>query len=106
MNNSKEKLSFRWAYMVIGVVAMLFAGILYAWSILKSPLSAEFGWGTSDLALNFTIAMTFFCIGGLVGARISAKAGQSRFSLSLYTTHRTTTIQRRAIWTTMRVQQI
>ena len=60
MNISKEKLSLRWAYMVLGVVAMLFAGILYAWSILKSPLSAELGWGTSDLALNFTIAMTFY----------------------------------------------
>lgn len=75
MNNSKEKLSLRWAYMVLGVVAMLFVGILYAWSILKSPLSAEFGWGTSDLALNFTIAMTFFCIGGLLGAKISGRAG-------------------------------
>ena len=61
--------------MVVGVVAMLFAGVLYAWSILKSPLSAEFGWGDSDLALNFTLAMTFFCIGGLLGAQISKRAG-------------------------------
>jgi len=75
MNNSKEKLSLRWAYMALGVVAMLFVGVLYAWSILKSPLSAEFGWGTSELALNFTIAMTFFCIGGLLGAKISGRAG-------------------------------
>lgn len=65
----------RWIYMVIGVVAMLFAGILYAWSILKSPLSAEFGWGASELALNFTLAMTFFCIGGLLGAQLSKRAG-------------------------------
>ncbi len=61
--------------MAIGVIAMLFAGVLYAWSILKAPLSTEFGWGASELALNFTLAMTFFCIGGLVGARLSAKAG-------------------------------
>ncbi len=61
--------------MAIGVIAMLFAGILYAWSILKSPLSAEFGWGQSELALNFTVAMTFFCTGGLLGANISKKAG-------------------------------
>lgn len=62
-------------YMAIGVIAMLFAGVLYAWSILKSPLSAEFGWGASELALNFTIAMTFFCIGGLLGAQISKRLG-------------------------------
>ncbi len=65
----------RWFYMVIGVVAMLFAGVLYAWSILKSPFGTEFGWGASDLALCFTLAMTFFCVGGLLGARISKKVG-------------------------------
>ena len=72
---TKNNLSIRWLYMVTGVVAMLFAGILYAWSILKSPLSSEFGWSASNLALNFTLAMSFFCIGGLLGAKISKKAG-------------------------------
>ena len=62
--------------MIIGVTAMLFAGVLYAWSILKSPLALEFGWGKSELALCFTLAMTFFCIGGLVGARISKRLGR------------------------------
>jgi hypothetical protein len=69
------KNNIRWFYMIIGVVAMLFAGVLYAWSILKAPLLTEFGWGPSELALNFTLAMTFFCIGGLLGAQISKKAG-------------------------------
>lgn len=73
MNN--KNISIRWVYMAIGVVAMLFAGVLYAWSILKSPLNAEFGWSPSELALNFTIAMAFFCIGGLLGAKLSAWKG-------------------------------
>lgn len=60
---------------MVGVVSMLFAGVLYAWSILKSPLSVEFDWGTSELAQNFTLAMTFFCIGGLLGAQISKRLG-------------------------------
>ena len=75
MNKTKQNISARWFYMAIGVIAMLFAGVLYAWSILKAPLSQEFGWGASDLALCFTLAMTFFCVGGLFGARLSAKAG-------------------------------
>lgn len=75
MNKTTQNISVRWFYMVIGTVSMLFAGVLYAWSILKSPLSAEFGWGTSELALNFTLAMTFFCIGGLLGARLSKRVG-------------------------------
>ena len=60
MNKNNQKFSERWVYMIIGVISMLFAGVLYEWSILKSPLTAEFGWGASELALNFTIAMTFF----------------------------------------------
>ncbi len=73
--NSNQKLSVRWTYMAVGVIAMLFAGVLYAWSILKSPLAAQFDWGTSELALNFTLAMTFFCVGGLAGAQVSKRLG-------------------------------
>ena len=75
MNKLKQTTSVRWFYLTVGVAAMLFAGVLYAWSILKAPLAAEFGWGASELALNFTLAMSFFCIGGLLGARLSRRAG-------------------------------
>ena len=75
MNNQKQHTAIRWGYLVVGVVAMLFAGVLYAWSILKSPLATEFSWKASQLALTFTLAMSFFCIGGLLGARISKGAG-------------------------------
>lgn len=80
MSKNNFNLSVRWFYLAIGVVAMLFAGVLYAWSILKSPLTTEFGWGASELALNFTLAMSFFCIGGLLGAQLSKRAG-SRIAL-------------------------
>ncbi len=82
MNKETNNISERWTYMVIGVISMLFSGVLYAWSILKSPLTEEFGWGQADLALNFTLAMTFFCIGGLLGARISGLKGH-KFALIL-----------------------
>lgn len=75
MNETKNKISVRWAYLAIGVAAMLFAGVLYAWSILKAPLAGEFGWRASELALNFTLAMSFFCIGGLLGAQMSKRIG-------------------------------
>lgn len=71
----KNNISVRWGYLAMGVIAMLFAGVLYAWSILKAPLASAFGWGASELALNFTLAMSFFCIGGLLGAQISKRAG-------------------------------
>ena len=75
MHHTKQTTSVRWFYLITGVIAMLFAGILYAWSILKAPFSAEFGWSAPDLALNFTLAMSCFCIGGLLGAQISKRAG-------------------------------
>ena len=80
MSKTKSNISVRWGYLAIGVVAMLFAGVLYAWSILKAPLTDEFGWSASALALNFTLAMSFFCIGGLLGAQLSKRVG-SRIAL-------------------------
>ncbi len=71
----KNTLSVRWFYLVVGTFAMLFAGIIYAWSILKVPFAAEFGWDTEGLALNFTLTMSFFCLGGLVGAQLNRRLG-------------------------------
>ena len=72
---TKNTASVRWLYLAVGTLTMLFAGILYAWSILKTPLAAEFGWDTSALALNFTLTMCFFCLGGFFGSQISRKIG-------------------------------
>ncbi len=66
----------RWFYLFIGAVGMLFSGVIYAWSILKAPLEEAFGWSGSALALNFTLTMCCFCIGGIL-----ASALQSRYSL-------------------------
>ncbi len=70
-----KSLNIRWLYLAVGTVAMLFAGIIYAWSILKVPFAEEFGWSTTDLSLNFTITMSCFCIGGLLGARLAKRTG-------------------------------
>ena len=73
--NKENSISIRWFYMVIGVVAMLFAGVLYAWSILKVPFSTDFGWSVSELSLNFTLTMCTFCLGGLLGSFLARKIG-------------------------------
>jgi len=64
----------RWPRLFIPAISMLFAGVIYAWSVLKAPLESEFGWSNSALALNFTLTLCFFCIGGVVGSRITKKA--------------------------------
>ena len=75
MNQSEKKLNVRWLYLAVGVVALLFAGIIYGWSILKAPLAAEFGWTADQLALNFTLTMCFFCLGGIAGGMLTKKLG-------------------------------
>ena len=70
-----RNLNQRWLYLALGVVSMLFAGIIYAWSILKTPFAVQFAWDASQLALNFTLTMTFFCLGGFVGAKLTKRFG-------------------------------
>lgn len=63
----------RYLYAVVGVVMMLFAGFVYAWSILSAPIAADFPqWSNAQLSLTFTICMAFFCLGGM-GAGILSK---------------------------------
>ena len=54
----------RWIYAVIGVIVLLLAGLIYAWSVLVIPIANEFtNWSNTSLSLKFTICMTLFCIG-------------------------------------------
>ena len=72
----------RWFYLAVGVFAMLFSGVLYAWSILKVPFKEDFGWPDAALALNFTLTMTFFCLSAFAGSLICKRFGP-RVSLIL-----------------------
>ena len=71
----KNTVKNRARMLVVGVFTMLFAGILYAWSILKVPFAQELGYAPSMLALNFTLTMCFFCIGGLISSYLVKRYG-------------------------------
>lgn len=72
---NKNVLFRRAGVLCAGVVAMLFAGIIYAWSILKVPFAEEVGLAAPSLALNFTLTMCFFCIGGVVSSFFVKRIG-------------------------------
>lgn len=58
----------RWSYVGVGVIVLLFAGLVYAWSVLSQPIAVEFADASAgELSLTFTICMIFFCLGGFVG---------------------------------------
>ena len=71
----QSTLSRRLGILAAGVFTMLFAGIIYAWSILKVPFAEEFSFTPSSLALNFTLTMSFFCIGGFLSSQLVRKIG-------------------------------
>lgn len=65
----------RTLYLIVSVFAMLFSGVLYAWSILKIPFKETYHFSDSTLALSFTITMCFFCLGAFFGSIICKKLG-------------------------------
>ena len=68
----------RWLYAVVGVVILLLAGMVYAWSVLSQPIAAFFtDWTKAQLSLTFTICMFSFCLGcmacGSFGSKLKVK---------------------------------
>lgn len=64
----------RWMYSIIGVLVMLFAGLVYAWSVLARPIGEFFTtWSSTQLSFTFTLCMMFFCLGGLITGILSKK---------------------------------
>ena len=90
----------RWVYAIVGVIVLIFAGLIYAWSVLASPIAASTGWQPDSMSLTFTIAMSFFCLGGLVGGLLNGKinvrvnviAAAVLFLLGFFITSRTSSI--------------
>ena len=68
-----KRLKTRWGLLALGTVVLLFAGIIYAWSIIKAPFAGELGWSDSALTFNFTLTMCFFCLGGLVSGLLAKR---------------------------------
>ncbi|MDD4125037.1 MAG: MFS transporter [Eubacteriales bacterium] len=67
-----KSVKFRWLRLALGVVVLLFSGIIYAWSTIRKPFM-DFGWSEPKLLLNFTITMCLFCIGGFISGLLSKK---------------------------------
>lgn len=77
-STARGALSHRRRYLIVGTLGLLCVGIIYAWSILKAPLAADLQLSGEQLSLNYTLTVSFFCIGslasGFLGKRLPVPA--------------------------------
>lgn len=64
----------RWLYLAVGTIMLIFCGLIYGWSLFKLPFSVIYtDWTLSQMSMTFTISMIFFCLGGFIAGKLSAK---------------------------------
>lgn len=65
----------RWRFVTLGFVMMLVLGFLDSWSIFVMPMEQEFGWRRDQTALAYSLAMTCFSFGILLGGPLVDRKG-------------------------------
>ena len=65
----------RWAFAWAGVLVMILAGTVYAWSNFTQPVIASFGWSATQASLVFGIAIFALGIGAVIGGRWQDQVG-------------------------------
>ena len=82
----EKTISKRRIKLIFAVLVMLMAGILYAWSITKTPFEIYIDGAitnTAQLGLNYTLTVIFFCLGGFASGLLTKHTSTSlRFSMS------------------------
>lgn len=74
MKASQNPQRYRWILAAAGIVILLFAGVVYAWSVLSGPIAQEYpDWTKAQLSLSFTIVMVCYCIGCMAGGFLNGK---------------------------------
>lgn len=71
----------RWVYAVVGVIVLLMAGLVYAWSVMGSVINRELAIEQAPLSLTFTIVMAMFCVGCLLAGIFAKKVNPKLYVL-------------------------
>lgn len=69
----------RSVYAVMGVLVLLFAGLVYAWTTFSKPLVQI--WSQDALTWTSTIVMVFFCLGGFGGGQMQKRGFSIKLNL-------------------------
>lgn len=63
----------RFIYIATAFVALLFMGLIYAWSLFVEPIETDFGWERAQTSLIFTLSMISFSVGMVVAGIIEQR---------------------------------
>lgn len=67
--------SKRLRYLALSTIALLFLGLIYAFSMFAAPMVSTFGLEKAAVGLTFNIMMITFCFGAIAGSQIEKRAG-------------------------------
>ncbi len=82
MKDSAMKSLNRWTYVIIGVIVLLLAGLVYAWTVMSQSIgAARPDWTAQQLSVTFTLVMVFFCAGAFLAGTFSKKVSPRIFIL-------------------------
>lgn len=69
----------KWFYVLFGLISMLLAGFIYAWSILSAPIAADYpSWTGPAFSFTFTLCMIFFCLGSIAAGILARRMPAQR----------------------------
>ncbi|MEN8240446.1 MAG: OFA family MFS transporter [Chloroflexota bacterium] len=75
MQHTGNQKNMGWLVTFAGTAALLALGVLYAWSVFKANIPAEWGWAESQKTLPYSVACVVFSIMTMVGARLMVRFG-------------------------------
>ncbi len=64
-----------WLVTASATGALLALGVLYAWSVVKKEIPAEWGWNSSQKTLPYSVAVVVFSVMTAVGGRLQDRIG-------------------------------
>ena len=67
--------SRRTVYLALSTLALLFLGLIYAFSMFAAPITNSFGLDKAAVGLTFNIMMITFCVGAVIGSQLDARLG-------------------------------
>jgi OFA family oxalate/formate antiporter-like MFS transporter len=71
----------RWMMVAWALILQICLGILYAWSVFRTPLMAEYGWTIKQAGYPFMTSLFFFSIGMIFAGRWQDRIGPKKVAM-------------------------